>query len=74
MPITKASETSPAHTWERRLLTERDIAAVTGVSLATVRRWRLFRRGPQYVKLGSAVRYRTQDLDAWLENLATGAR
>jgi len=60
------------HNTPERLLTERDVAHVTGMSLASVRRWRLFRTGPRYLKLSSAVRYRPEDLEAWLESRPTG--
>ena len=49
------------------LLTEHDVARLTGLSVASVRRWRLRRKGPRYVKIGAAVRYRPEDLAAWLE-------
>lgn len=54
------------------LLTEHDVSRVTGLSLASVRRWRLLRQGPKYLKLGSAVRYRREDVSAWLESRPTG--
>ena len=54
------------------LLTERQVAKATALSLATVRRWRLTKRGPRYLKIGVAVRYRTADLRAWLESRPTG--
>jgi predicted DNA-binding transcriptional regulator AlpA len=54
------------------LLTEHDVARITGLSVASVRRWRLFHRGPRYLKLGSAVRYRTEDIQAWLESRPSG--
>jgi predicted DNA-binding transcriptional regulator AlpA len=54
------------------LLTEHDVARVTGLSVASVRRWRLFKQGPRYLKLGSAVRYRPEDVRAWLESRPTG--
>mgnify|MGYP006424412157 CR=1 FL=1 len=31
-----------------------------------LRQWRYEARGPRYVKLGRAVAYRTEDLDAWI--------
>ena len=40
------------------LLTEHDVARITGLSVASVRRWRLLRQGPKYLKIGAAVRYR----------------
>ena len=54
------------------LLTEHDVARITGLSVASVRRWRLFRQGPKYLKLGSAVRYRPEDISAWLESRPSG--
>jgi len=49
------------------LLNEHDLARITGMSVATVRRWRLFRQGPKYLKLGAAVRYKPSDVSAWLQ-------
>jgi hypothetical protein len=54
------------------LLTEYDVARITNLSVASVRRWRLFRRGPRYLKIGSAVRYKPADISAWLETRPTG--
>jgi predicted DNA-binding transcriptional regulator AlpA len=48
------------------LLDERAVARITGMSVASVRRWRLLNRGPRYIKLSSAVRYRPEDVRAWL--------
>jgi hypothetical protein len=54
------------------LLDERDVARITRMSLASVRRWRLLRRGPRYLKIGSSVRYRPADLFAWLDSCPSG--
>ena len=54
------------------LLNEHDVARITGLSVASVRRWRLLKQGPKYLKLGSAVRYRAEDIFAWLESRPTG--
>jgi len=54
------------------LLTECDVAERLNVSLASIRRWRLEQRGPQYIKLGSLVRYRQADVEIWLSALPTG--
>jgi predicted DNA-binding transcriptional regulator AlpA len=54
------------------LLNEFDVARITGMSIATVRRWRLFGAGPKYLKLGAAVRYKRDDISAWLESRPTG--
>lgn len=58
----------------RPLWMDRNVADQCGVSLSAVRRWRLERRGPPHVKLGSCVRYRPEDVIAWIEqNVAGGA-
>lgn len=63
---------SVAKTQLSTLLNEHDVARITGLSIASVRRWRLFRQGPKYLKIGAAVRYRTEDVSAWLESRPTG--
>ena len=45
---------------------ERALASRLGVTVAALRRWRRFGQGPAYLKLGAAVRYRTEDVEAWL--------
>jgi predicted DNA-binding transcriptional regulator AlpA len=54
------------------LLNEFDVARVTGLSVASVRRWRLFGKGPKYLKIGAAVRYRAADVQQWLDSRPTG--
>jgi predicted DNA-binding transcriptional regulator AlpA len=54
------------------LLNEHDVARLTGLSVATVRRWRLLRQGPRYIKIGAAVRYKAEDISAWLGLRPTG--
>jgi predicted DNA-binding transcriptional regulator AlpA len=49
-------------------MNEHEVAAVLKMSVATVRRWRLFRTGPKFLKIGSAVRYRREDLEVWLKS------
>jgi predicted DNA-binding transcriptional regulator AlpA len=54
------------------LLNEFDLARLTGLSVSTVRRWRLLRQGPKYIKLNSAVRYRPEDVAAWFDSRPAG--
>ncbi len=54
------------------LFTEAEVAERLRVSLACLRRWRLERRGPRFVKLGTLVRYPAEELDRWLESLPAG--
>ena len=54
------------------LITEVDVAKKLRVSLACLRRWRFERKGPQFLKIGSLVRYRTVDIQSWLKSLPVG--
>lgn len=47
-------------------LTEQEVSAQTGLSLSTLRAHRFKRIGIPYVKIGRSVRYRTNDLNAYL--------
>jgi hypothetical protein len=35
------------------------------ISVSTLRNWRVMRIGPTFVKIGKAVLYRINELDAW---------
>ena len=59
---------------EHALLTEKQVARMLGVSLASVQKWRLQKRGPVYRKLGSLVRYRAEDVSAWVESVPRGGQ
>ena len=54
------------------LMNEHDVARITGLSVASVRRWRLLRQGPKYLKIGAAVRYKPEDISAWLKSRPSG--
>jgi hypothetical protein len=49
------------------LLNEREAAGVIACSVALLRKWRLFDEGPAYCKIGRLVRYRQEDLNAFLD-------
>jgi predicted DNA-binding transcriptional regulator AlpA len=65
---------SPTHNVIESLLNEYDVAKITRLSVASVRRWRLLRQGPRYLKIGSAVRYRSEDIASWLGSRPTGGQ
>lgn len=60
----------PTH--QVRLLNESQVAETLSVSVATVRRWRLYGRGPKYIKVGAAVRYTQEDFERWLASRPAG--
>jgi excisionase family DNA binding protein len=52
---------------QTRALTDREAAKLLGLSVATLRAWRLRRRGPRYLRFGRAVRYLVADIDRFIE-------
>lgn len=50
------------------LLTEHQVAALLKVSVATIRRRRLFRQPPDFVKIGASVRYRPEAIQRLIES------
>jgi hypothetical protein len=49
-----------------------EISKQLRVSLAALRKWRVMKKGPQFLKVGSLVRYRQADIDQWLASLPVG--
>lgn len=54
------------------LLTAREVAEYLRTTEAALAQWRCRGRGPAYRKLSTRVRYRAEDVRAWVENGATG--
>ena len=52
---------------ERRLLSLADVAEFLGVPPATVYAWRYRREGPPALKIGRHLRFRLEEVEAWLE-------
>ncbi len=50
-----------------KFLTQEEVAERYrgGVSIGTLRNWRAMRIGPTFVKIGKAVLYPADELDAW---------
>jgi predicted DNA-binding transcriptional regulator AlpA len=55
-----------------KLLNEKQVAEITGLSTKTLQRWRLFGEGPEWRKLGGAVRYPAEGLAAWIDGSPRG--
>jgi predicted DNA-binding transcriptional regulator AlpA len=51
----------------QRLLSTGEVAEILGRPARTLRQWRYLGEGPRYLKVGATVRYRTRDVEAWLE-------
>lgn len=53
------------------LVEPHEVSQYLGVPLGTLANWRYQRRGPAFVRYGRLVRYRAEDITAWLQaNLA----
>jgi hypothetical protein len=50
------------------LLSTSDVARITGRSVSTLEKDRLFGTGPAFVKIGRLVKYRPCDLREWLQS------
>ena len=46
-------------------MTTREVAAFLGLSAGTLCVWRSQGKGPNYYKVGNAVRYKIEDVEAW---------
>lgn len=50
-----------------KYLTPMEVEAMYGVPVGTLAQWRVKGIGPDYFKLGEAVRYSVADMDAFFE-------
>ncbi|MDG3014148.1 hypothetical protein [Speluncibacter jeojiensis] len=48
------------------------MADYTGGSIQTLAVWRMKGAGPKFIRMGRHVRYRWEDVDAWLDALTEG--
>ena len=49
-------------------LTDVQVAKHLNISTGKVRRWRLFKEGPSYTRIGTSVRYHIDDIAAFAES------
>lgn len=57
-----------------RALTEREVAELLGLSVATLRAWRHRGKGPRFLRLGRSVRYLPSDVDDFVQASAVDTR
>ena len=53
--------------FDERVLSDIEVAERLGVSPFTVRAWRRKGHGPRFMKMGRAVRYRSEDVESFKE-------
>lgn len=51
-------------------MTEKEAAPIVGLSVRTLQALRVKGGGPEYLKLGTAVRYELSALEAWIKGCA----
>lgn len=66
--MTLASNSPTDQTARQQLLSPADVAAYLGVPLRTVYGWRSRGGGPRGYRVGRHVRYRVDEVDAWLDD------
>jgi hypothetical protein len=54
------------------LFKEADVARILNRSIKTLRKDRLFGRGPRYLRMGRSVRYRPRDVEDFLNRCPSG--
>jgi len=70
MPDGAADEAGRATIGARRLATPTEVAAYLQVPLRTLYTWRYHRKGPRTHRVGRHLRYRWEDVEAWLGSAA----
>lgn len=58
------SQTKPVTT----VMTVNQAAIYLGLAVSTLNKWRCHGGGPMFIKMGRAVRYRVEDLEAFVHN------
>jgi predicted DNA-binding transcriptional regulator AlpA len=58
---------------QTKAVTEREVADMLGLSVATLRAWRHRGQGPRFLRLGRAVRYLPADLEDFVRASAIDA-
>ena len=71
MPATDLRTLRELRSVPSRFLTTHEAAGIVGLTPRTLAAYRHTGRGPFYLKLGTAVRYRLQDLEAWVASKRT---
>lgn len=56
----------------KRFLNEKEVAALLGIGVKTVQRWRSSATGPKYRKLCGSMRYEVDDVEAWVQRSPFG--
>jgi predicted DNA-binding transcriptional regulator AlpA len=53
-------------------VSDAELARRLGLSPATLQKWRSQAKGPRWVRMGRAIRYRVSDVEAWVNAQTVG--
>ena len=53
------------------VLSTHDVARISGRSVSTLEKDRVFGKGPGFLKIGKSVKYRPRDVREWLQRFQT---
>jgi predicted DNA-binding transcriptional regulator AlpA len=59
---------NPAPASPPTMMNKIQVAEYLNMSVSTVRQWRWIRKGPKFLKIGRAIRYRRTDAETWLNS------
>ena len=60
---------SQGNAWLEKMLDQKAVADILGVSVKTLECWRWKRIGPKFFKVGRLARYRESDVVAYIQSL-----
>jgi len=53
--------------FQKQVLNINEAAALIGVTVACLRKWKRQKRGPTYFRAGKLIRYRRPDIENWID-------
>lgn len=65
--LTAAEAAAELRCLKSEILTSKETAKLLGYRVRTLKKWRSTGRGPAYVRIGSRVRYRREEINRWLD-------
>jgi hypothetical protein len=70
--VGQTRNTYPSYINKLKYIDERELSAITGVQVSTLRKWRVLSRGPRFKRFGACVRYSLSDIQDWAQSAPGG--
>ena len=68
------TDTTPAADAASSLVTTQQLASYLQIPVGSIHRWRYRGTGPRAIRVGRHLRFRREDVDAWLDEQASRDR